>query len=405
MRKPYPFLIIVVLLLTQGLFSEEKKPVAKINFLKGKVEIQREGENQWTFAKPDDNLYNNDAVRTYGASYASLGYADESKVLVDQESKVSLNSYYRPGERFKSSFFTAFYGAVFFVIKEMLPKRYEHRVYTPTSVIAVRGTSFNVRVDKETGLTELKVLNGTVLLKNILNTSEKFINAGQQATVAVTKDPVKKDSISQPEISTIKTWISNIDQDLIKAELDKQVFRAQRDKAVLSGTLEDKIMMVRLVNLTNFTYKPWDIEASLGRLLSDAIKNVTPQPVIFLDNNQEDPAYLAKKEKAKTVISGEIENFEITKTAGVTAEGDQYREYFKAKITVTLYVVRTIDNSLIKKITLQNEAMGPDTPQNDLTLVKKYSLSLSEKGVRESILGNVLEGLLNTLKTSIPQYL
>jgi hypothetical protein len=249
------------------------------------------------------------------------------------------------------------------------------------------------------------VFNGTVLLKNILNPAERFVNAGQQAVVAVGKDPVKKDSISSGELAVVQDWVGTVDKNIVKAELDKQAFRAQRDKAVLTGTLEDKVILVRLVNLSSFTFKPWDIEAGLGRMLAEEIKKITPKTVEFVDDNKEEPTYLAKKEKAKIVISGEIENFEITKQAGVTAEGDQYREYYKAKLSITLYVVRAIDNSLIKKVTLEKEVIGPDTPQNDLTLVKKYSFSLGEKGIKESVLGHALESLLSELKDAVQPYL
>jgi hypothetical protein len=73
-------------------------------------------------------------------------------------------------------------GEVHAVVKTTGPTRPDVRIITPTATASVRGTEFDVRVDKNK-VTEITVTKGTVAVKQSNGKKEVLVGAGKKVTV------------------------------------------------------------------------------------------------------------------------------------------------------------------------------------------------------------------------------
>lgn len=401
LRQPFPKLLGLFILGLVGLAMASSDISATITTLQGKVEIKKAGTYKWVFAKEKAKLHNNDMLRTYKASKAELRYDDGSALVVRENSQILLNHSASGDRRWKSKYVTTFFGAIFFLVQEALPKSYMNRVYTPTAVVSIRGTSFGVGVDPKTGLTDVEVVNGTVLVRNILMDQEHFVKAGTKTQVALNRAPTAPRAIRTEDLESLKLWVG---EKLIGTERSKQRKREEHNAAVLSGKAEDKILVTKLIDVSGFK-GPWDISSGLTRFLAGELKKATKSNVVISRGNGIDADDLGRREKARLVVSGEIETFELAKHAEISVEADRYAEYFKASVTLLVYVVDPAKGTVVKTMRLMENVRGKDMPMHEWKNVKKYAFDIKNEDFKNSLMGKAVQKTLTRFMTEVNAHL
>jgi len=387
--------LILLVLLCAGSFAwAEKEITASISLLVGKVEVRKAGKHDWAFARQGQQLLNNDMLRSNASSRAELKYSDGSTLVVRENSQVLLNATVT-GERsrLQSKYVTTFFGAVYFVVKEAMPKTFVHRVYTPTAVVSIRGTSFAVEVEPKTGLTDVSVTSGTVLVNNILMSEEFFVKAGYKTQVALNQPPVRPRAIQSKDLEGLSIWVSS---ELLQAERAEEVARAGRNATVITGKAADRIVLTKFADLSGFGGN-WDIALGLTKMIGDELKKKTSAEIQVVADAKADPDELGRTTNARWVITGEIETFELNKEAEISVEADKYTEFYKARIGILLSIVDPQSGSVVRRIRLLEDIKADDTPANDWKTVGTYPFDLKDKRFKASVVGRVVEKALKRI--------
>jgi hypothetical protein len=404
--KPKSLLFPLILLCTAATLSRAAEPYVVVKEMKGTVEARRAGLGDWVPIEENEKLYNNDMVRSQEKSRARLAWSTGSEMFLHEQSQVLINLAQSTKTNFVSKHATVFFGAVFYVVKKSLPRlvssRFDTKVYTPTAVVAIRGTSFRVDVDPKNGGTDVDVLSGTVLVRNILKKESIFLSAGYRTHVALNSDPVRPKALFEERIEQLKTWVP---EKVIEEEMDGQIKLAKRDHYVVTGKLEKKLLVTTLTNVSEYG-GPWEVDETLARFLAERVRrNMTSLKVGLVEDTVADPIALGEKGKAKFVITGEIREFDIVEKAEITVKADKYRELVIARVELLVRVIDVEERKLILERLVGGEVSGEISPANTWKTIGKLSLDLNDKGFEKTILGKAVSQAINQASEHVVRYL
>ena len=138
------------------------RPVAVLNKVVGEVKIDMVAEPGWQAASLGGKLANGDKLETGSASFGSIMFLDRSMIKVRENTKFTVKSKRTVKRELETDIAIA--------VGEMNVKTTtgsKFKIQTPTSVASVKGTEFNLMVEKD-GTTHLTVLEGTVEFMNEL---------------------------------------------------------------------------------------------------------------------------------------------------------------------------------------------------------------------------------------------
>ena len=203
MRK----LRIVILVLTLAILlmacGKEKYRMVKVETYDGDVELLREGEAELF---EGINLIPNDGVTTGDESDALLLVDEDKHLYAGANTKFTVNA---TGTEDKGRVTVDLeYGQALITIDNKLSDNSTFEVSTPNATLSVRGTTFEVVYDNETGETILTVYEGKVWISN--GNEEDVIEAGSRAIV--TNDSFEKsvsEDIMEEETATVQKQYSS----------------------------------------------------------------------------------------------------------------------------------------------------------------------------------------------------
>lgn len=402
----YQSVLWIVLSLSSMLYSAEV-PYVVIDSLKGKAEVQRAGQQQWVLIGKNSKLYNNDIIRVLDKSVVRLKWQNGSIVYVNSKSQLLINLHKDTINNIVTNYATVFFGAVYFIVKKTLPKevftRQETKVYTPTAILAIRGTSFSVNVNKKNGFTRIGIINGTVLVKNILKTQSLFLSAGYQTEVAMNVDPLVPKPLLEKEIQVLKAWVP---PDVIIADMAQQIAQAKADYSTITGKLEEKIVVVPFTNSSMYKGK-WNIGEDIASMLAKNIKlkNRVQCNTLPLVKQEANPIQIGFNEKARFIITGDITHFEIIKRAEITAAADKYRELSIAKVCLRIQLIDVSAKKEIYKNDFSQEVSGKNIEGNNWKYISTLKFDLNDEAFTLSILGKALNYTLDQSTAHLSRYM
>lgn len=141
-------------------------PVARILAAQGSVQITRPvaGENSMQPVKLTDgnDLFNGDVIKTNAGGRLVLGLRDNSQAIIGENTTVEI----KDTNSAPRTIFNVLRGRTRIKIEKLGGKPNPYRITTPTTVIAVRGTIFDVFVKSDR--TEVFVTEGEVSVTNFL---------------------------------------------------------------------------------------------------------------------------------------------------------------------------------------------------------------------------------------------
>ncbi|MBD3344746.1 MAG: hypothetical protein GF401_06755 [Chitinivibrionales bacterium] len=390
------------------LFASFASPASSVmlDSLTGKAQVQRAGKGKWFPVKEGTELHNNDIIRTAAHSTAKLKWGNEDHVYLKEQTQLLVNLHENKKPSLISQHITVFYGAAFFIIREVLPalgnKRYDTKVYSPTSVVAIRGTSFCVAADKESGKTALIVINGTVLTRNILRNVSVFVRSGYQTSIAINTDPIKPSPVLKKDIKELKTWVPLA---VLTEEMKKQKEKSQRTKAIISGKLEQKTAVVPFANIS--TYRgSWDIGSLFAQFMASRIDKETPgMKAVVTTLSAENPVEIGMKEKAHYVVTGEITVFDIVQHAKVTPKADDYNEYSDAIIEIRCSLIDVAGEKVKYDNTISVKSRGDNVPHNTWKEIGKLKCDMNDSTFTSSLIGTSIKRAIDQVSGEIARYL
>lgn len=182
--------LLFLLLMTPAIAMPQGSPVARVLAAQGSVQITRlvAGENTMQPVKLTDgvDLFNGDVVKTKAGGRVLLRLRDDSQAIISENTTVEI----KDTSSSPRTIFNVLRGKTRIKIEKMGGKPNPYRITTPTTVIAVRGTEFDVFVKGDR--TEVFVTEGEVSVTNFLTpTREVFLLPGQFTRVEKDLPPLE----------------------------------------------------------------------------------------------------------------------------------------------------------------------------------------------------------------------
>lgn len=405
-RIPFFFgSVIVILSIVSFAYPEQ---CVLVDSLKGTAEVQRAGRQQWQKAAQAMKLYNNDIIRVLPQGYASLQWPDGSVSYMHGNSQILINlASEETGRKKFINHATVFFGAVFFVIKKIAPRGLfddsSMRIYTPTAVLAIRGTAFEVLVDGKTGTTAVKVVGGTVQVRNILKNVSLFLTSPYQTKVVMNNDPAAPQAVPASEVDSLKKWVP---ASAISEALEKQVAQEKKNYYLATGKLEKKCIVVLLSNQSSY-HGPWSVAAEITKYLVDRLRNTNPDiSFVVRDSlNSNDLFALCRQDSARFVLAGTIEAFDLAQHAEISARADEYREYAIASVTLRLKLLDAAAENQIAEEIYSGESINRNAAGNSWQKLGSLKFDLNDKPFASSILGLALAQAIGQAVEKMSRYI
>jgi hypothetical protein len=382
------FLISITIYLFLFISISYAKSSVSFDSLSGVVEIQRAGNIKWEYASKSSKLFHNDLVRIPDTGIAVLKWPDGTRSFLHKKSQILVTLVEKKNSTDVVSNVTVMFGAAFFIVKKLLPKdrTEEMKVYTPTAVLSIRGTSFLVDVDSVGKNTKVKMVNGLLMVKNISKNVSVLLGTPYQTEVVVDQNPVTPHAVLQSDLDSMKLWIP---EPVIVEEIARQIESTTQNRIELSGDYQDRCLVAQFTNSSKYSGK-WDIAPEFTRQLSSQLRRMLSKTVVMLvDTIVNDPLETAKTTNAHFCITGTIEKFDLVKRAAISTKGDEYRETVNARVTITIRMYDLIQKKDVIRNSFTSEMQGKNTPENSWDTFHKKAFNLSDTTFTKSIIGYV----------------
>ncbi len=124
---------------------------AKVTNIIGEAKYAKKGQSDWQILEKDMTLAEGDSIRTAPNSIVTLelyGSAKTADLVVKSESEFTLQTFsHDAGKKIENTLLSIQAGSVL-VKAQKLVGRSTFQVKTPTSIVGIRGTTFEVQVEK-----------------------------------------------------------------------------------------------------------------------------------------------------------------------------------------------------------------------------------------------------------------
>ncbi len=146
----YAGIMILVLALFTCAYAQESKRVASISDMSGTVEVRTMQDKKWVPGQIGMKLSEGDILRTKANSWAVLnvdGMAQTATCEVKENSQIKLAQLLEnKKDSTQKTLLDLALGEVLIKAKKLHSEKSKFEVKTPTSIVAVRGTTFSVAV-------------------------------------------------------------------------------------------------------------------------------------------------------------------------------------------------------------------------------------------------------------------
>lgn len=206
---PVIIIICIIGLLWFTLAPESAK--AQLIIDSGTVQIKHAGES-WTSAEDGMDLYQSDSVKTGEDSSATIILFGSSIIRLDSNTEVTLQEIIQQEEE-TSVKIKQDAGRTWNTVMKISGID-DYEVQTPTTVASVRGTTFDVTVDNESGISIVNVIKGAVNVTGTDNGTVYTVQLNENWSITVGLD-----EMGEQQPFDLDDWILN---NLLKDEAFKE---------------------------------------------------------------------------------------------------------------------------------------------------------------------------------------
>ncbi len=190
------FSILGLVFMTASFANSQGLAGAKILSSEGNVEIKRLAPDGKTLKRikfrAGDQLFVGDLIKTHSPARLVIGLADGSQAVLSANTTVEI----KDAKNSPRTIFNVLRGKTRIKIEKMGGKPNPYRITTPTTVIAVRGTIFDVIVKGNE--TSVYVSEGEVSVANLLFPEREVILTPGQFTVVEKEQPPQNSAPFKP---------------------------------------------------------------------------------------------------------------------------------------------------------------------------------------------------------------
>lgn len=401
MKPPAPVMSFVAVIIMVLISCTIAHATVTVDSVTGKAEVQQAGRFKWEPLSTGAQLHNNDVIRVLEQSRVILRW-DENNVLVNANSQIRINILDDERTNIISRHVTIFFGALFFVIKKSIPREFsptsDVKVYTPTAIVAIRGTMFGVDVDKSNGKTGVSVIDGTVLVRNIIRNHSIFLPAGYRTIIETNTDPAGPQQIIPSHLASYKPWVP-------AAYLDESLKKASPVPAPAADSIRNTVTVMALENRSGYR-GTWEIGPVLAEAIAARLKGTAGVlPVALHRSRADDPLAFGMQSKTRYVIQGTITEFDVSQHAKVTASLDNYSEYSEARVKITLQLIDVVTRSLVYEESFSGGMEDPDIKANAWQELRKLSFDVKSGLIGTTVLGKAVAVVLTNASETMAGYL
>ena len=390
--------LIISLLCTSAAASSS--PAVTLDSLSGTAEVRRAGTTQWKNANANEQLGNNDVIRIAPGGLGRLCWPDKSVAYMHGGSQILVNIGPPSTPKKLLNYATVFIGSVFFVINKVLPadRREDIQLYTPTTVLTIRGTSFEIGVMPESGTTSVKVVCGTVRVGCIKKNVSSYLNAPFKTVIARETDPIISTALLSADMDSLRGWVPHT---VIDAEVAAHLSQGKRDRLIISGRLEEQCAVMPFTVNTK-QRGDWNLRAALPKLLAERLTAADKQlTVVIADSTAVSAEEAGAKAQTRFVITGTVSFLDIVNHAEITVRADEYRERSIGRVTLDLVLYDTKDKTDRIQTTVTGESAGKKNAENSWTAISAMPFDLNNEQFANSIIGKAFEQALEAAQEKI----
>lgn len=172
--------IITLILLITFAFAQEE---AKVQFVIGKVEYQRQGKGRWFRLVRTSKLLEGDQLRSSLESRAEIKMPDETIIKLKENSLLEIKMIKKVGDKKKANKLFLWAGSIWAKFKKVFADEEENTVSTVTAVAAIRGTEFGMSVNNN-GFTVIRLKTGRLEIR----TRSRTTNLNSNTTANIDND-------------------------------------------------------------------------------------------------------------------------------------------------------------------------------------------------------------------------
>ncbi len=171
-----------------------EKFIAKPQFIKGDVKLERQGNIQ--NLEMNTMLLKDDKILTGKDAALDIILKDRGIIRIGEESVIEIKSLLEENLEFNQSS-----GTIITHLKRLSSSE-KFSVVTPTSVASVRGTSFIVKVDKQTNNTNIALVEGSLEIKD---NKGKSVILDEPGEISISKDmEIRKENLKPLSKESLK---------------------------------------------------------------------------------------------------------------------------------------------------------------------------------------------------------
>lgn len=193
------FLGLIILGLALSSFIQSgQRSAAKVKFMLGTVELMRQGQTSWQKVRFHQKVYEGDRLRTALNSRVELQMPDGSVIKINENSMFDVKEIKTAeNEQSDRQSFTLWVGSLFAKFQKIVEQRQSREIETPSAVVAVRGTEFDLQVDRQQ-TTVVRVYDGKVSLRSKTVSGEVLVGVNQESKVERGKPPTPPRNFTPP---------------------------------------------------------------------------------------------------------------------------------------------------------------------------------------------------------------
>ncbi len=202
--------LLLFLFLTGGAYSWEN--TARVKFMLGKVERQQKNQTSWNRLRLNSKVFSGDRIKTSVNARIEIEMPDGTVVRVDQNSIFDVKSIKTDEDDGEDEMsFSLWAGNIWARFKKIVSDRQTRRIESPSAVVAIRGTTLEVNVDKQL-TTRVSVVEGKVAVSSREAGGEVLVGSNQQTVVRKGQAPQPPSAIPARRKSTRSAFALKVDK-------------------------------------------------------------------------------------------------------------------------------------------------------------------------------------------------
>lgn len=179
--------------------DEEEPKTARIKAIRGEAEIDKGGNDIWVDARKGMTLAEGDYISTDFESEVDL-IIDGHEVIIRELTQIKMDSLLEAAadpKKLRRFVIELRIGSIQATVKRKAAVPTDFKIVTPVATTAVRGTTFSVKYDDKTMLTEVFVEEGEVAVSDKEEENEVIVGKNEYTSVSEGQPPQEPIRISQ----------------------------------------------------------------------------------------------------------------------------------------------------------------------------------------------------------------